>query len=123
MALAPVAAPERGRPLREDETRAKLSEHLLASGQLTADALARATSLAAESGEPLEVVLPKLGLVPERALAEAFAAVLKLPLVAASEFPQAPILEERLKAKFLHDVRVLPIADEGDAVAVAMANP
>ena len=123
MALAPVAAPERGTPRNKDETRVKLSEHLLSSGQLTADALARATNLAEESGEPLEVVLPKLGLVPERALAEAFAAVLKLSLVAASQFPQAPILEERLKAKFLHDVRVLPLADEGDTVAIAMANP
>ena len=123
MALAPVAAPERGSPRREDETRAKLSEHLLASGQLSPDALARASGLAAESGEPLEIVLPKLGLVPERALAEAFAAVLKLPLVVASQFPEAPVLEERLKAKFLHDVRVLPIADEGDTVAIAMANP
>src|SRR5215831_15399920 len=123
MALVPVAAPERGSPRKQDEIRAKLSEHLLASGQLTSDALARATSLATESGEPLEIVLPKLGLVPERALAEAFAAVLKLPLIAADQFPESPVLEERLKARFLHDVRVLPLADEGDTVAVAMANP
>ena len=123
MPLAPVAAPERGSPRKEDETRAKLSEHLLASGQLTADALARATALAGESEEPLEIVLPKLGLVPERVLAEAFAAVLKLPLVAASQFPETPILEERLKPKFLHDVRVIPLAEEGEAVAIAMANP
>ena len=123
MAVGPVAAPERGSPRSKGETRAKLSQHLLASGQLTADALARATNLAEESGEPLELVLPKLGLVPERALAEAFAAVLKLQLVAANEFPQTPILEERLKAKFLHDVRVLPLAIEGDVVAIAMANP
>src|SRR5215472_12609646 len=104
MALAPVAAPERGSPHKQAEIRAKLSDHLLASGQLTEDALARASNLAAESGEPLETVLPKLGLVPERALAEAFAAVLKLPLVAADQFPESPVLEERLKPKFLHDV-------------------
>src|SRR5215472_10887331 len=123
MALVPVAAPERGSPRKQDEIRAKLSEHLMATGQLTSDALVRATGLATESGEPLEIVLPKLGLVAERALAEAFATVLKLPLIAANQFPEEPVLEERLKAKFLHDVRVLPLADEGDTVAVAMANP
>src|SRR5262249_28346598 len=64
-----------------------------------------------------------LGLVPERALAEAFASVLRLPLVPENGFPKTPLLEERLKPKFLHDVRVIPISDDGDAVVIAMANP
>ena len=118
----PTATPERGKS-RADDVRAKLCDQLAASGQLGPDALARAKEIAEESGEKLEVVLPRLGLVSERALAEAFAHVLKLKLLAVPDYPQAPVLEERLKPKFLHDVRVLPVADEGDVVTVAMANP
>jgi len=116
------AAPERGSS-RADEVRAKICDHLIAQGQLGADALARAGEISAETGEKLEIVLPRLGLVSERALAEAFAAVLKLKLLTPADYPSTPLLEDRLKAKFLHDARVIPVSDEAGVVTIAMANP
>jgi general secretion pathway protein E len=67
--------------------------------------------------------LPKLGLVAERDIAAAASAILKLPLVAARDYPAAPLLEDRLSARFLQEARVLPLAEEDGALAVAMANP
>ncbi len=54
---------------------------LVERGALTAAGLERAVRLQEETGEPLSAVLTKLGLVSERALAEAFAAYLDLPIV------------------------------------------
>ncbi len=106
-----------------DGERANLTRHLLESGQLSSDALARAEQIATESAERIEIVLTRMGLVGERDLAEAFATVLKLPLVTASQYPQSPILEDRLKRKFLRDARIVPVEDRADGLVVAMANP
>jgi len=106
-----------------DGERAKLTRHLVACGKLTADALARAEQIAAESAERIEIVLTRLGLVGERDLAEAFAAVLKLPLAAPGDYPQSPVLEERLKRKFLRDARIVPLGESEAGVGIATANP
>ncbi len=107
----------------DDGPRDALGRHLIVAGKLSADAFARAESLARESGEPLEHVLTRLGLIGERDLAEGFAHVLQLPLLAANAYPEQPLLSERLKPKFLRDARVVPIEERGDAIVVAMANP
>jgi general secretion pathway protein E len=106
-----------------DGERSRLARHLVESGKLSADALVRAEQVAADSSERIETVLTRLGLVGERDLAEAFAAMLGLPLLAAPQYPQAPILEDRLKRKFLRDARVVPVEDRAEGVVIAMANP
>ena len=106
-----------------DGERARLTRHLVESGKLSADALARAEQIAGESAERIEVVLTRLGLVGERDLAEAFAKVLKLPLALPAHYPDAPILEERPKRKFLRDARIVPLEERKDGLAIAMANP
>jgi general secretion pathway protein E len=106
-----------------DGERTKLTRHLVASGKLTADALTRAEQIAAESAERIEIVLTRLGLVGERDLAEAFASVLKLPLARAGDYPQSPVLEERLKRKFLRDSRIVPLGETAAGIGIAMANP
>jgi len=95
------------RDMRESgATRRALGEILVERGALSAMALERASRLQAESGEPLSAVLTKLGLVSERALAEAFAADLALPLVAAKDFPESPVLDGRISRQFLKRARV-----------------
>lgn len=123
MALHTFTAAARGAASGADGERASLTRHLVGSGKLTTDALARAEQIAAESNERIEIVLTRLGLIGERDLAEAFATVLKLPLIAASQYPQNPILEDRLKRKFLRDSHLLPIEERPDGLAIAMANP
>ena len=123
MALHTFTPATRGAGNGADGEREKLTGHLVESGKLTADALARAEQIAAESKERIEVVLTRLGLIGERDLADAFASVLNLPLTTAAQYPGSPILEDRLKRKFLRDSRLIPIEERPDGLAIAMANP
>ncbi|MEE8189586.1 MAG: type II secretion system ATPase GspE [Kiloniellales bacterium] len=100
-----------------------LGERLIEGGKLDRAGLERAARIRAESGEPLSALLPKLGLVSERDLAEALAEVLDLPLIAANEFPEKPLYEDRLSPRFLREARVLPVAEEPEGLVVAMADP
>jgi general secretion pathway protein E len=100
-----------------------LGELLIQRGKLDQRGLERAFRVRGDSKDSLLDLLPKLGLVAERDLAEAAAQVLALPLVAARDYPAVPLFEEKLSARFLRESRILPLADDGETVAVAMANP
>ncbi|MDH3473806.1 MAG: type II secretion system ATPase GspE [Rhodospirillales bacterium] len=71
----------------------------------------------------MSTLLPKLGLVSERDLAEALSELLELPLVGTSEFPQEPVLAERLSGRFLREAHVLPLEEREDGLVLAMADP
>ena len=90
---------------------------------ITAEAFARATAVAAETGEPFQTVLNRLGLVSERALAEAIASATGLPQLAAEALPAAPVAGASPSTAFLRDARVLPIAADAGWLHVAMADP
>src|SRR5258708_5878902 len=92
-------------------------------GELDARALDRSLRVRGEGHDSLLELLSKLGLVAERDLAEAAAQILALPLVTARDYPSAPLLEDKVSVRFLHESRILPLAEEDDAVVVAMANP
>ena len=96
---------------------------LVARGRLEPAALARAERAQAETGERLDRVLTRLGLVGERDMAEALAEWLDLPLATREDYPALPLTEEALPAKFLKDSRVLPIALGENRVTLAMADP
>ena len=59
----------------------------------------------------------------QRDVAEALATQLGLPLVDASSYPEFPILEERVSARFLRESRALPLREDESEVALAMADP
>ncbi len=100
-----------------------LGDLLVDRGKLTRPGLARALHVQTESGEPFGAVLTSLGLVAEHDLAEALADRLGLPLAGAEDFPQEPLLEDRISLKFLKQARVVPIQDERERLVLAMANP
>lgn len=81
---------------------------LIAAGKVSESAVDRARRVSAESGEHLELVLPRLGLISERELSEAFAGFLEMPLVSAKDFPAEPVLEDRLSAEFLRERHLIP---------------
>jgi len=99
-----------------------LADRLVAQGKLDAAAAERALSLRAESQERLEQILTKLGLVQEKDVAEAMSAELGLPLVAAGDYPDAPVLESA-SPKFLRQARVLPLSDTPERLVLAVADP
>ena len=100
-----------------------LERVLVGGGTIDGKNLERARRVAAESGIGLDAALTQLGLIGERTLAELLADALGLPLAKPEDYPEAPLLKERLKAKFLRKARVLPIAAEDGSIALAMVNP
>ena len=108
----------KSRPVRE-----ALGAHLVQLGKLPAAGLERAQRLADESGERLELVLTRLGLVSERDLAEALAKLLNLPLVSAKDYPDEPLLEDKFSRKFLKEAQLIPLMDSATGLTVAAVNP
>jgi general secretion pathway protein E len=101
----------------------RLGEILIERGKLDATALERALRLQQDSGEKLGTLLVTLGLVAQRDVAEALSAQLALPLVDASGYPEFPILEERVSARFLRESRALPVREDETELTLAMADP
>ena len=99
-----------------------LAARLIALGKLDKASAERALNLRTESEERLDQILTKLGLVHERDVVEAMSTELGLPLVAASEFPDAPVLDAA-SPKFLRQAQVLPLADSPDRIVLAVADP
>jgi general secretion pathway protein E len=102
---------------------AALGQLLIQQGQLDAVSLERGLRLANESGGRLDTVLAQLGLVSERALAEATAKLLGLQLAKPNDYPQAALLPDRLRLKFLRKSRAIPISLDEQAIVIAMADP
>lgn len=103
---------------------ADLSEGLLARGLISADALARARSIEADNGEDLATILTRLGILSEAALVEFYRDATALPLVAAGDWPAAPVLPAgEVSLAFLRAHLVLPLAREGGTLVVATADP
>jgi general secretion pathway protein E len=103
--------------------RKRLGEILIERGKLDAAGLERALRLQQESGDKLGVLLVSLGVVAQRDVSEALAMQLGLPLIEAAGYPEMPILEERVSARFLRDARALPLTEDEYELALAMADP
>ncbi|MBK7658997.1 MAG: type II secretion system ATPase GspE [Betaproteobacteria bacterium] len=103
----------------------RLGEILIARGKLDLANLERALRLQEGEGrrEKLGVILGRLGLVSARDLAEALSELLAIPVAAASEYPELPILEEQVSDRFLRDAKALPLRETDEGVVVAMADP
>ena len=103
--------------------RKRIGELLIERGKLDPAALERALRLQQESGEKIGALLVTLGLVAQRDVAEALAAQLELPLLDAAGYPEFPILEERVSARFLRESRALPVREDESELTLAMADP
>ena len=100
-----------------------LETALLDHGDMDPDALRRARRVCEETGDRLDMVLTRLGLASEQAIAAALARHLNLALVADDDFPAAAVLEERLSVQFLRGARALPLAESESSVILAVADP
>ncbi|MEA2779985.1 MAG: ral secretion pathway protein [Rhodospirillaceae bacterium] len=96
---------------------------LIERGKLDPRALDRAMRVRRSDQEGLTQLLPKLGLVSERDIAEALSEQLSLPLVTAQDYPTLPLLEGKVSVRFLHTSRVLPLAETAEGLVLAMADP
>ncbi len=97
--------------------------HLQANGRLKSTDLRRAQAYQEQHGGDLVTLLVRLGLVSERDVAEAEAALLDLPLVRTADLPdEAPELPD-ISVRFLKQNLILPIAESNGDLTVVMANP
>jgi hypothetical protein len=46
-----------------------------------------------------------------------------LPLALATDFPELPLMEERLSSKFLRDAQAVPLREDDEELALAIADP
>ena len=99
------------------------SEILVRRGVIGERDLARAQAVADASSDPLHLVLGRLGLVAEEAMASALAESLGHPLATESDFPRRPVLADRVAVSFLEACRVIPLSDGDAGVVVALADP
>jgi general secretion pathway protein E len=96
---------------------------LSARGLLSGAALERVRRLEAESGERIDLIAAKLGLISDRDLAQAYASMVGSPLLTPGDFPSEPVSPDRLRAAFLKRARLIPIAETETTVVVGMADP
>jgi len=108
---------------RPDEAIDLLAELLVEHGHCDTKTIERARRVATESGQRLDAVLIQLGLISERGLAEAYAALLSLPVATPERYPAEPLFPEQLPLRFLRSARALPLSVETDRVTVAAADP
>ncbi len=97
---------------------------LVERGRLNPESLEQALRLQqAEPGTRIGELLLRLGLVTALDIAQTLAAQLDLPLIAAADYPEFPLLEERVSMRFLRETHTLPVAEDETSVAVAMVDP
>lgn len=109
--------------MNDASPRKRLGEILIERGKLDAAGLERALRLQQEGGERLGTLLVTLGVCAQRDVAEALAAQLGLPLVDAGGYPEFPILEETVSARFLREARALPVREDERELSLAMVDP
>ena len=100
-----------------------LGELLVERQKLAGADLQRAQRVRESTGEGLDTLLVKLGLVSERDLADALAAHLNLPLVRPGDYPEIPATNGGVSPRFLKESRVIPLFEDEQGLTVAMSNP
>ncbi len=106
-----------------EPARKRIGEILIERGKLDAAGLERALRLQQDGGERLGALLVTLGVCAQRDVAEALSIQLGLPLVDAGGYPEFPILEETVSARFLREARALPVREDESELALAMVDP
>lgn len=77
----------------------------------------------ADKLERIGAILIRSGITSERDVIEALSGQLNLPIVATSESPELPVLEERIAVRFIKDSRSLPLHEEDTQLVLAMTDP
>lgn len=96
---------------------------LVDRGRIELRAIERARRVAQETGQRTDAVLSQLGLVTERDLADAFAALFDATVTLPAGYPAAPVLPDRLTGRFLRYARAIPLSLDGGLLRVAVADP
>lgn len=115
--------PEHERTESGDEHLNAVLEMLIAAGSLTKQALERGRRAALNGGERLDLVLNKLGLVSDDALAEVWAKQLNLTIANEADYPEEAVLPDALGYEFLARAQLMPLRIDGNVLTLAVVDP
>ena len=102
----------------------RFGEILVHNNRVTVEDIERTLALPQEQSKVrLGELLLRLGLITATDIAQTLALQLGLPVVAAQDYPEFPILEELAARRFLRETLTLPIRDDSQAVTLAMVDP
>lgn len=100
-----------------------LDELVVERGLVAPETFARARLVQEETGERLDAVLTRLGLVAEQTLANTISDATGYPIVGGADFPQEPVAADLISPRFLRDVKAVPLAQTDSELRVALTNP
>ncbi|MEM9148332.1 MAG: GspE/PulE family protein [Pseudomonadota bacterium] len=101
----------------------QIGTKLVSEARIAEPDIARAAALAERSGQPMRVLLDRLGLLSLGDWAAEAAAVTGLPLLGPEDLPDRPAVDPRLSPEFLRRHAVLPIAIDDDRALFATPDP
>jgi len=101
-----------------------LGEILIERGKLDAANLERALR-AQETDKQVRIgaILVRAGMTAERDVVDALSAQLELPVVDVKDYPELPVLEERVAVRFIKEAKALPLREDAEQLVLAMADP
>jgi general secretion pathway protein E len=108
---------------RGEDFAVALNTLLVARGALDELAAHRAMRAQKQSKERFDLVLTRLGLVPETTLTQALAELLEIPTAKPGDFPVPPLSLPGIKPKYLSQNRIAPLLEDGDGILVAVSDP
>ena len=100
-----------------------LEDVLASQNVLSAEALDRALLVQRGSGERLEAVLTRLGLLTEQALADVIGRATGLAVVDQTAYPAVAIESVDIAVNFLREMRCVPVKRTPSSVVVAAVSP
>ena len=101
----------------------QFGSYLLANSHLDELAIKRAQRAQRQSGERFDLVLTRLGLLQDQAMARALATFCNLRLVSKAEFPLSAIQIAEIDPTYFKSHRILPISATDEALELAVADP
>ena len=102
----------------------RLGEILVEQGKVSAASVERALRLQEdEQAGRIGSIFLKLGLISDQDLAHALAEQMGIAVARAADYPELALYGERLPLRFLKESGVLPLADDGRHLRVALLDP
>ena len=101
----------------------RLGEILIGRRLITEEDLSRALELQKERGDKIGKILVDLGFVAFRDVLGALSEQMQVPLISIEGPPAVSPELEHLSPRFLRQFRCIPVAIQGNAVTLAMADP
>lgn len=94
-----------------------------ALSEIAPQELQRARDMATQTGEPIALIIRRLGLASDASIASALSRATGLTQAQRAHYSEAPFWGEILSTRFLAKICAVPLALEGDHLIVAMADP